>query len=256
VVCKQARAGAQKGVIRVNPTKTKLMVTLTVISVTLGFMMAVQYKNTQNINNQVSRGISNKDVLETKEKLAALQKENKNLENKLNELNKQVVAIENEAAKYDTWDTQHQLEKARILAGTTPVKGPGIVLTLDDSKKGSKSVDPITHDTDVQQIVNELFLSGAEAVSINGERVSSAYGIFCVGPTVKVNDRLLAPPFKIEAIGEPATLIKGLTLPYGILDTLKGKDRALQVQGPKQVDVIHMNGYSGDLSKLSTSEKQ
>ncbi|MFC4770209.1 DUF881 domain-containing protein [Effusibacillus consociatus] len=236
-----------------NPAKTKLTVSLTVISLTLGLMMAVQYKNTQKINEQVSWGVSSKDVQQAKEKLAAIQQQNKALENQLNELNKKVVAIEQEAAKYDTTDIQQQLERARILAGTSPVKGPGIVLTIDDSKKATSSPNPVTHDTDVMRIVNEIFLAGAEAVSINGERIGSATGILCVGPTVRVNDRLLTPPYKIEAIGDPATLITGLTFRGGILDELRGKDRALQVQGPKEVALIQMKGYSGDPNKLSSN---
>ncbi|WP_018132749.1 DUF881 domain-containing protein [Effusibacillus pohliae] len=233
--------------------KNRLIVSLTVISVTLGFMMAVQYKSTQKINEQVGWGSSNKEVLQAKEKLAAVQKENKDLENHLNELNKQLVALEQEAARHDTSDIQKQLAEVRILAGTSPVKGPGIVLTIDDSKK-EKSPNPITHDTDVMRIVNELFLTGAEAVSINGERVASASGILCVGPTVRVNDRLLTPPYKIEAIGDPATLIKGLTLRGGIMDVLQLKERGLQVQGPKEVAMIQMKGYSGDQTKLSSNQ--
>lgn len=236
----------------VNAAKTRLMVTLTVISVTLGFMMAVQYQNTQKINQQVSWGASNKDVIDAKEKLAAIQKLNKDLENQLNEVNKKVVAVEQEASRYDTSDIQNELTNARILAGTSPVKGPGIVLTIDDSKN-AKSLDPVTHDADVLRLVNELFISGAEAVSINGERIGSATGILCVGPTVKVNDRLLTAPYKIEAIGDPSTLIKGLTFPGGMLEYLKGKERALQIQGPKAVDTIEMKGYSGDPAKLSSN---
>lgn len=229
--------------------KNRLILTLTVISVTLGFMMAVQYKSTQKINDRFGWNSSNKDVQQANEKLAAIQKENKELENQLNELNKQVVALEQEAAKYDPSDIQNLLGKTRILAGTTPVKGPGIVLVIDDSKKGTKSSNPITHDTDIMRLVNEIFLSGAEAVSINGERVASASGIFCVGPTVRVNDRLLTAPYKIEAIGDPTTLTNGLTFPGGMLDLLK--ERSLQIQGPKEVATIKMKGYSGDPNKLT-----
>ncbi|GAX91002.1 DUF881 domain-containing protein [Effusibacillus lacus] len=234
-------------------SKTRLILTLTIISITLGFMMAVQYKHTQTVNEQVSWNVSNRDVLEAKEKLVAIQKQNKELENHLNELNKQILALEQEASKYDTSDIQNSLEKARILAGTSPVKGPGIVLTIDDSKRGSKSSDPVTHDTDVMRLVNEIFLSGAEAVSVNGERIGSVTGIMCVGPTVRINDRLLTPPYKIEAIGDPSTLIKGLTMQGGMLDELRSMDRLLQIQGPKEVDLIRMKGYSGDPEKLSSN---
>lgn len=250
--CSRSRKTCQEGVIELSHANVRLIVSLTVISITLGIMMAVQYKNTQRINSDSGWNVTNKDVQQANVKLAEIQKSNKELENQLNEMNKKLVGLEQQAAKYDTSDISKQLSEARILAGTSPIKGPGIVLTIDDSKKDSKASNPITHDTDVLKIVNELFLSGAEAVSVNGERISSATGILCVGPTVRVNDRLMTPPYKIEAIGHPATLITGLTMKYGIIETLKSHDRMLQIQGPKEVPLIKMKGFSGDPAKLSS----
>lgn len=233
-----------------SATNSRLIISLTVISVTLGIMMSVQYKNTQRINEASGLNATNKDVQQASAKLADIQKSNKNLENQLNELNKKMVGLQQQASANS--DISSQLAQARILAGTSPVKGPGIVITIDDSKRDSRASNPVTHDTDVMRVVNELFLSGAEAVSINGERIASATGVLCVGPTVRINDRLMTPPYKIEAIGDPATLIKGLTLPGGIIDLFKAQDRMLQVQGPKEVSLIKMKGYSGDPSKLSS----
>ncbi|BCJ86069.1 DUF881 domain-containing protein [Effusibacillus dendaii] len=224
--------------------KTRLALTWLTISATLGFMIALQYKSTQQINDVAGWNSSNKDVQQATDKLTAIQKENKALEQQLNDLNKQIVSYEQEASKYDTSDIKNQLSNARILAGTTPVEGPGIVLTVDDNRS-AKSSNPVTHDTDVMRLVNELFLSGAEVVSINGERVGVASGIMCVGPTVRVNDRLLTAPYKIEAIGDPATLIKGLTFPGGMLDVLSSKDRGLQIQGPKEMQKIKISGNAG-----------
>jgi uncharacterized protein YlxW (UPF0749 family) len=216
-------------------------------------MMAVQYKSTQKINDQSGWYSSNKDVQQATSKLADIQKGNKDLEERLNQLNKQIVGLQEQAAKSDTSNIKGQLATSRIFAGTSPVKGPGITLTIDDSKRDTKSPNPVTHDTDVMQIVNELFLSGAEAVSVNGERISSATGILCVGPTVRINDRLMTPPYKIEAIGQPSTLITGLTMRGGIIDVLKSQKRSLQVQGPKESQLITMKGYSGDSSKLTSN---
>src|SRR5688500_11655738 len=71
-----------------------------------------------------------------------------------------------------------ELQKTKILAGLTPVKGPGVVITLTDSASQSGSLlrtselsKGIIHDIDLQAVVHELFASGAEAVSVNGHRV-------------------------------------------------------------------------------------
>lgn len=237
----------------VKTSKARLVTSLTVISVTLGLMIALQYKSTQKINEEAGWYSSNKDVQQATEKLAEIQKGNKELEERLNQLNKQMVGLQEQAAKSDSSDIKGQLATARIFAGISPVKGPGITVTIDDSKRDSKSENPVTHDTDVMQIVNELFLSGAEAVAVNGERISSATGILCVGPTVRINERLMTPPYTIEAIGDSTTLITGLTMRGGIIDVLKSQDRSLQVQGPKQVQSIKMKGYSGDSSKLTSN---
>ena len=71
-----------------------------------------------------------------------------------------------------------------------------------------------------QQAINELNASGAEAVSINGQRIISRTPIRCVGPTAIVNDVRTASPFEIRAVGNPDTLWGGLNLPDGYIDTM------------------------------------
>ncbi len=117
-----------------------------------------------------------------------------------------------------------ELERARLEAGLVPVHGPGIRVILDDSKQrprgGEDDYFYLVHDVDLNQLVNELWGSGAEAITINGQRVVANSAIRCVGPTILVNAKRLGPPYRVDAIGDPDTLAGGLKMRGGFLDAM------------------------------------
>ncbi len=117
-----------------------------------------------------------------------------------------------------------ELKNAMLLAGLTDVEGEGITVVLKDSAEKSpdaSSTNYIIHDRDLRDIVNELVGSGAEAISINGERISGKSAIRCVGPTITINNNYYAPPFVIKAIGDPGTLEAGLNIRDGVVDVMR-----------------------------------
>lgn len=120
---------------------------------------------------------------------------------------------------------QEQLQSARMQAGLMPVKGPGVEVRLEDSLlKPAPNEDwyhYVIHDSDIQAFVNELWAAGAEAISINDQRVVTSTSVRCVGPTVLVNTVRLAPPYIISAIGAPQTLDTALRMPNGVLDSMR-----------------------------------
>jgi uncharacterized protein YlxW (UPF0749 family) len=95
-------------------------------------------------------------------------------------------------------------------AGVAPARGPGVVVTLDDSSSSrSPTGDPndlIVHERDIQTVVNALWASGAEAVAVAGERLTSGSAVRCAGNTLLLHGTLRSPPYRISAIGEPASL--------------------------------------------------
>ncbi len=118
-----------------------------------------------------------------------------------------------------------QIKEMQTLAGFTKVSGPGISLSVDDNPKAGTEDDRnfsplMVHDFDLLQIVNELRSAKAEAISLNGKRLTNFTPIRCVGPTVLVNFEPIAAPFVIEAIGDQKTLEAALKLPGGIVDRL------------------------------------
>jgi len=100
-----------------------------------------------------------------------------------------------------------QLEQEQMAAGLVALRGPGVVIVLDDSPltptgPGVNPNDYLIHEWDLRDVVNLLWNGGAEAVAINNERLVNTTSIYCVGSTITVNDTRLSPPYQIRAIGE------------------------------------------------------
>lgn len=91
------------------------------------------------------------------------------------------------------------------LAGTSPVHGQGVTVTVDDAAH-ARSARQTVLDTDLQQLVNGLWEAGAEAVAINGQRITPLTAIREAGSAITVNYRSLDRPYVVEAIGDAATL--------------------------------------------------
>jgi len=118
-----------------------------------------------------------------------------------------------------------EFQDLKFIAGLTAVKGPGIIVTLDDNKsKRVGEIDSdlyIVHDFDLRNVVNELWAAGPEAISINGHRLVTNTAIRCVGPNAMINGDPTAAPFVIKAIGNPPDLEGALNIPNGVVDLMK-----------------------------------
>ncbi|MGW5937715.1 DUF881 domain-containing protein [Streptomyces celluloflavus] len=111
---------------------------------------------------------------------------------------------------------KHGNDKAELLAllaGSTQVTGPGVKLVVDDAKEaGSGSGGPRgsssftdtgrVRDRDMQRIVNGLWASGAEAISVNGQRLTSLSAIRAAGDAILVDNKPLVPPYTVLAVGD------------------------------------------------------
>ncbi len=103
-------------------------------------------------------------------------------------------------------DEEHAERSARLadMAGTTALRGPGLVVKLSDSDQPARAEEAGAyriHDTDLQLVVNALFEAGAEAVAVNDSRLVATSPIRSAGDTIVVNFRPLSPPYEVVAIG-------------------------------------------------------
>ena len=139
------------------------------------------------------------------------------------------------------------------LLGLTDLEGEGVEITLQDDPNAT--VDSISvldqisnhlvHDSDIRMIVNELKNAGAEAISINGQRVVSTTSIICIGNVIKVNDARVSSPFVIKAIGFPERLMTALDRPGGFLEELNSYGIVTSMKKSSKVEIPK---YSGVIS--------
>ncbi|MDX5318630.1 MAG: DUF881 domain-containing protein [Actinomycetes bacterium] len=156
------------------------------------------------LRDQVAEGLSSQDAIETT----------------IAELNAEILQAQSSLLE-DDGATNELATQLGIAAGTVPVTGPGIVVTLDDSSAAS-SAERI-QDFDLQVLVNALWAAGAEAVAVDGQRLSPTTAVRNAGEAVLVNLTPLSPPYVVEAIGDPTDLQVRLarTLASGHLAVLR-----------------------------------
>ena len=194
---------------------------LTIVCVFLGAITGVQLKS---VKSQVPTTDMQR-ASELSVELKKLQDENNALSQRLTESQaknveyEQSIANENNSYKL----LMEDLEKVRMYGGLLEVKGRGVQVTLDDSRKKNDNADQnlfLVHAEDILSVINELNVAGAEAISINGQRIVGSSSVRCAGSIVNVNGNRIAAPFIINAIGDPDILESALKFPGGVIDTL------------------------------------
>ena len=218
-------------------------IALTLVCILLGIMLAWQYKSI-NYNQSVAE-LQNKRMDELQSDYIKLQKQKNDLEAQLQKLEKEnqtyekVKAGDSEAAK----QIQDNLQKARVFAGLTDVKGKGIIVTLENN--GYLYVE----DGDILNVINELRASGAQAISVNDERIVAMTEIRTAGQYIMVNGKQMVSPYIIKAISDPDKLERSLRLIGGVLEVLEQAQLKVDV---KQSDNVVINRFVDDSTVIKT----
>ena len=137
------------------------------------------------------------------------------------------------------------LDMYRLKAGLTAVQGPGVIIRLDDSGLVQGS---IIHDTYLVETVNVLREAGAQAISVNGQRVLPTTEILCLGPSIRINGTREFAPYHIYAIGDPDLLSKAYR-DSSIYRTIVSQNLIYDVQTSQSIVI---NAYSGNYKSLIT----
>lgn len=207
----------------------KIMVMI--VAAILGFMLATQIKTTE---RQKTINVQRAEELTERLRIVEQQRD---------DLAKEIERLQANSSD-DALETE--VERLKEFAGEVPLEGKGIQLILDDSKVTAQvGENPnlyIIHDDDLLRVINELRAAGAEAISINGERLVSTSEIRCAGPTLSVNNNRSAPPYVILAIGNPSNLASALKLRGGVLDTFKFWGIQAELTMP---DVVKIPAFKG-----------
>ena len=148
-------------------------------------------------------------------------------------------------------DKENELAKNNILLGLTDVTGPGVIITLSDNENvTTESIgladdirDYLVHDANLREVIRKLKNSGAEAISINDQRLVFDTSITCSGNVIRVNGVKVGSPFEIKAIGSPELMYGNLKQ---TINRLNNSGIIVNVEKKENVDI---SKYSGTIKQ-------
>ena len=185
------------------------------------------------------------EVLKWKEKYDNSYKELEKAEKELEE--ERAEATKNDEASKTK---EEELKKGNAVLGLTDVTGEGIIITLKDNPTVTTetigALDDISkyiiHQEDLLNLMNELKNAGAEAISINDQRIIPSTAIICSGNITQVNGEKVGAPFIIKAIGKPDELKEALERPGGIIDLLNSYGIVTDIKTSNNLTVLKYDG--------------
>lgn len=138
-------------------------------------------------------------------------------------------------------------------AGLTAVEGPGLRISLQDAPRSVEvpGLDPnllVVHQQDIQAFVNALWAGGAEAITLQGQRLISTTGIKCVGNTVVLDGVPYSPPYVIEAIGDRSRLRGAMTESPEVTTYTQYAQKYGLGLDQREVDVVKAPAHGGSVS--------
>ncbi|MDQ7861317.1 DUF881 domain-containing protein [Peribacillus frigoritolerans] len=185
-------------------------VVLPLVCVVLGFMIAFSYNLTKE-GEGAGKDKAWDQEYELRQQLIEQEKQNRELQKELLQKQENVSQIEKrpsagKAAFFSIW--QRKRKKYRMFLGKVKVKGSGLQVTLEDGTDMESEANVnnyLVHEQHVFKVVNELYISGAEAVAINGQRLNHDSYIICNGPVITIDGHQHPAPFIISAIRGPGS---------------------------------------------------
>ncbi|MFD4624926.1 DUF881 domain-containing protein [Streptomyces sp. NPDC058475] len=215
-----------KGLWPPRVTRAQLIVALLLFG--LGFGLAVQVASNSDSGSAL-RGARQEDLVRILDELdnrtQRLEDEKQGLEDQRTEL--ESSSNQAEEARKQTVEKEKQLG---ILAGTVAAQGPGITVTIDDTK-GTVKADMLL------DAIQELRAAGAEAIQVNGVRVVAGTYLTDSGSGVKVDGNKITQPYRFKVIGKPQDLEPALNIPGGVVQTLEKEQATVTVDRSTKIVV-------------------
>lgn len=225
--------------------KNIICIVLGIMCFALTFGICVQVRTVKSSNSVVSQNYEENnlraEVLRYKERYDNIFKDLEKAEKQLE--NERKNSTENNS---ELEQKEEEIKQGNKMIGLTEVTGEGVIVTLSDSKKEAASVlDPsslIVHDADVLCIINELKNAGAEAISINDQRIVPTSSIVCGGNIIEINGEKTGAPFVIKAIGLPEQLMGALSRQNGYVDILRAASVGVDLKKSNNITIPKYTG--------------
>lgn len=225
--------------------KIKNQIAIGIVCIFLGIILAMQYKVFQ---DSLAGGDSLfKKQTDLTNELFVLREEKDLLNQELDEVRATLLAIEESASKDNAIikNLKEVIREYEILAGMTDVIGEGIVITIDNppsDQSGLSDVNVVNEYEEIVKLVNDLNAAGAEAISINEQRVISISEIRAAGSSINVNFVPQTTPLVIKAIGKKSAMEGAITFRYGQATILREANLLVDV---KTLDEVIIPRYHG-----------
>ena len=219
---------------------------IALVCVLIGFMVAVQFRTAQDAKGSLSQ----QRIEEISDRLLQTEHER-------DELSEELHKMQTAAA---STDNQQDKDLLRYRAALVPLEGEGVIVRMDDSTKPVKAGENpnlyVIHDDDLLRVVNELRAAGAEAIAINGQRLTGTSEIRCAGPTLSVNNVRSSAPFEIRAIGDKKSLENALRMRGGVAETLGVWGIQLDIKASNDVYIPPYRGTIRQSYARETAERE
>lgn len=132
---------------------------------------------------------------------------------------------------------------SEMMAGTVDVEGPGLVVTLSDGNSSTKPNPALlVHDADIRNVINELTMAEAEAISVNGERLIASSSICAAGTKIVINGQSCTSPFVIKAIGNSEKMLQTLESKGSILELLRQFGQEITIEKSESLSIPKYKG--------------
>lgn len=224
--------------------KKQVAITLGIMCFILTFGIMVQLHTIEEATNTVGqsgkRNGLRDEVLKWKERYDRTYAELEQSEEKLEEQRKATTSTDSSSI-----EKQEKLRDLNAYLGLTDVKGKGIIITVQDNTT-SKFVtsNDLVHDADLRAIISEIKNIGADAISINGQRIVQSTAINCAGAIVQINGESVGSPFVFKVIGDDY-LFYNIQRPGSWIDYLRRDGVDVDI---KKSDDITIEKYNGVLT--------
>jgi len=226
--------------------KMQLIIAFALMSMVLTYGICMQIKtvnkNGTTINLTAEQSEIKSEILRISERYDNLSEELDKLEKQLEKERENSTSSNSKLAVLEG-----NIKDKNLVLGLTEVTGTGVKIVLNDGATSSitnifgNTSDLLVHDGDLIHVVNELFNSGAEAISINGQRIVLTTAIECDGNVVRVNGTKIGAPFEITAIGYPEQL-SGIARPGGYIEVLESRGVIVNITKQNSVKLPKYTG--------------
>lgn len=207
--------------LNINQAKVILsIIFLTIVGITIAISIQVKTIEITNIKE-----IEQLRDVELKTEITALKTKNEELDIKLREINDNISEyLSSIKDKKNTPELiLEELKQSEKYLGYTELTGEGIVIELSNNDK--KNIDY----SDILTLINQLWVSGAEAISINSERVVSTTDIVLVeGRNIFVNSKRQNSPYEIKVIGNKKHLESALNVKNGYINEMLATGKSVK----------------------------